>query len=64
VLASIPLQQGVKGGIYIQNLTYAVVLFSIVFTSALIFLVDKTQLASVYRAVLGKFRKPATVNHQ
>lgn len=64
VLASIPLQQGVVGGAYIQNLTYAVVLFSIVFTSALIFLVDKTQLADVYRAMLGKFRKPAVVHHQ
>jgi len=64
VLASIPLQQGVVGGAYIQNQTYAVVLFSIVFTSALIFLVDKTQLSSVYQVILGKFRKPVTVNSQ
>jgi len=46
VLASVPLQQGVVGGEVIQNLTYAVVLLSIIMTSVLIFLVDKTKLKS------------------
>jgi len=40
-LASIPLQQGILGGEFIQNVAYAVVLFSIVLTSILIFLHDE-----------------------
>jgi cell volume regulation protein A len=48
VLASIPLQQGVIGGEIIQNITYGVVLFSIVFTSFLVILVEKTRLTDLY----------------
>jgi NhaP-type Na+/H+ or K+/H+ antiporter len=62
VLASVPLQQGVVGGEVIQNLTYAVVLLSIIMTSVLIFLVDKTKLAEVYQALLGKFNKSMSAN--
>ncbi len=62
VLASIPLQQGVVGGEVIQNLTYAVVLLSIIMTSVLIFLVDKTKLAKVYQTLLGKFNKSMSAN--
>ncbi|MFH1214595.1 MAG: cation:proton antiporter [Candidatus Neomarinimicrobiota bacterium] len=64
VLASIPLQQGIVGGENIQNLTYAVVLFSIILTSILIFLVDKTRVAGMYRLMLGKFRKSIIANPQ
>jgi len=64
VLASIPLQQGIVGGENIQNLTYAVVLFSIILTSILIFLVDKTSVAGMYRLILGKFRKSIIANPQ
>jgi cell volume regulation protein A len=48
VLASIPLQQGVIGGEMIKNITYGVVLFSIVITSFLVILVEKTKLSDLY----------------
>ena len=48
VLASIPLQQEVIGGEIIQNITYGVVLFSIVFTSFLVVLLEKTRLTGLY----------------
>jgi len=48
VLASIPLQQGVAGGEIIKNITYGVVLFSIVITSILVLLLEKTRLPDVY----------------
>ncbi len=41
VLATIPLQRGVEGGEFIKNVTFSIVLFSIVFTSVLIPLIDK-----------------------
>jgi cell volume regulation protein A len=58
VLAGIPLQQGVQGGDLIQNSTYAVVLFSIVFTSILIFLQDTTPLGAAYRRIFRSFGAP------
>ncbi|MBN1176683.1 MAG: cation:proton antiporter [Dehalococcoidales bacterium] len=48
VLASIPLQQGVAGGEIIKNITYGVVLFSIVITSILVLLLEKTRLPDLY----------------
>jgi cell volume regulation protein A len=48
VLASIPLQQGVIGGETIKNITYGVVLFSIVLTSLLVLFLEKTRLPDVY----------------
>jgi len=53
VLASIPLQQGVIGGEMIKNITYGVVLFSIVFTSFLVLLLEKTKLSDLYAWVLS-----------
>lgn len=44
VLAGIPIQMGIFGGELIQNLTYGVVIFSIVMTSILIFVLEKTGL--------------------
>lgn len=58
VLASIPLQEGIPGGEVIQNVTYAVVLFSIVLTSLLIFLLDKTRLARIYSRIFSDFAPP------
>ncbi len=65
VLASIPLQRGIEGGEFIQNVTYTVVLFSIVVTSVLIFLVEKTPFASVYHAFFSDFEEhpPADPSH-
>ena len=55
VLASIPLQQGIIGGELIQNVTYAVVLFSIVLTAVLIFLLGKTKLSKFYEKMFQGF---------
>ncbi|MFC2034434.1 cation:proton antiporter [Chloroflexota bacterium] len=52
VLASIPLQQGIIGGDVIQNVTYAVVLLSIVMTSVFILLFDKAKLSDIYARIL------------
>ncbi len=57
VLASLPLQQKLAHGDFIQNTTYAVVLFSILLTSALIFLQDRTPAGRVYRWLLTGFAK-------
>ena len=48
VLASLPLQQGVLGGELIKNITYGVVLLSIVITSFLVMLIDKTKFYKLY----------------
>jgi cell volume regulation protein A len=56
-LASLPLQQGVTGGEFIQNVAYGVVLFSIVFTSILVVCVDKTKLAKYFSLVLAPVRR-------
>ena len=55
VLASLPLQHGLAHGDFIQNTTYAVVLFSILLTSVLIFLQDRTPTGRVYRWLLTGF---------
>ncbi|MBM3157700.1 MAG: hypothetical protein FJ004_10520 [Chloroflexi bacterium] len=54
-LASIPLQRGFAEGELIQNLTYAVLLFSIILTSLLTFLLSKTKLSTVYGWVFTGF---------
>ena len=58
VLASIPLQQGVIGGETIKNITYGVVLLSIVITSALVLAMEKTKIVDLYGWILSsKFPK-------
>lgn len=52
VLASLPVQLGVAGGETIQNVTYGVVLFSIVLTSFLVLLMEKTPLPKLYAWML------------
>lgn len=44
VLAGLPLQLGIAGGALMQNLSYGVVTFSILFTAALVFLMERTNL--------------------
>jgi NhaP-type Na+/H+ or K+/H+ antiporter len=53
VLASVPLQQGIPGGELIESLTYGVVLLSIVMTSLLVLLLDKTRLSYYYGILLS-----------
>ncbi|MDA3944635.1 MAG: cation:proton antiporter [Bacteroidetes bacterium] len=43
VLATIPLQQGIEGGELIKNIVFSVILFSIVFTSVLIPLLERSK---------------------
>ncbi|MFC2041956.1 cation:proton antiporter [Chloroflexota bacterium] len=60
VLAAIPLQQGITGGELIKNVTYGLVLFSIMMTSFLVLLLEKTRFSEVYSWLfllsLPKFR--------
>lgn len=56
VLASIPAQMGVPGGELIQNITYSVILFSIVLTSIMVFLVEKTPIFKIYQGVFVGYR--------
>lgn len=55
VLASMPLQQAYPEGLFIQNATYAIVLFSIIINSLLIILIDKTAFSRLYRRVFNGF---------
>jgi len=56
VLATIPLQQGIPNGEIIQNLTYTIVLFSIVLSSILTALVDQPIVGNFYQKFWrGKF---------
>ncbi len=55
VLAGIPLQMGLEGGELMQNLTYGVVIYSIILTSVLIFLLEKTSFASANRWLFAGF---------
>ena len=58
VLATIPLQQGIAGGDIIKNVTYGVIVFSIILTSILVLLLEKTGLPRVYAGIL----KPLRIN--
>jgi NhaP-type Na+/H+ or K+/H+ antiporter len=55
VLASLPFQQGIEGGELIRDITYAVILISIVFTSVLIPTIEKSAIVrSFYGLLLRK----------
>lgn len=55
VLASIPMQQGIEGGEFIRDITYAVILISIVFSSVLVPLVEKSAyVRSIYGLMIRK----------
>ncbi len=56
VVAALPLQAGFPEGEVIQGVTYSVVLFSIMLTSAMIFLLDKTPLGRAYGWVYSGFK--------
>lgn len=57
VLASIPAQMGVPGGDLIQNVTYSVILFSIVLTSIMVFLVEKTPVYKIYQGIFTGYKE-------
>lgn len=54
VLAGLPAQYGMTEGPYIQSITYHVVLYSIIITSILIPLVERTQLGTRLDKIYGK----------
>lgn len=59
-LASLPLQKGVPGGEIIQNVTFTVILFTIVLTSLLVWLVHETPFARFYKMLFSGFRESDT----
>ena len=59
VLATIPLQRGIEGGELIQNIVFAVILFSIVFTSILVPILERNNAISrFYRKRFEKKQDP------
>jgi len=55
VLASMPFQQAYPEGMFIQEATYAIILFSIIINSLLIILIDKTAFSRMYRRIFARF---------
>jgi cell volume regulation protein A len=53
VLAAIPAQEGVAGGILIRDVTYMVILISIVVTSIIIPLLEKPKIAELYQGIVS-----------
>jgi NhaP-type Na+/H+ or K+/H+ antiporter len=53
VLASIPAQNEIVGGDLIRNLTYGLVLFSIIGTSLLVLLLEKTKVSGLYGRIFS-----------
>lgn len=60
VLASIPLERHLPNGETLQAITYSVVFLSIVFTSILSFLVERTRVAGIYALLFQRFGRPST----
>ena len=59
VLATIPIQQGIAGGVIIQNIVFAVILFSIIFTSILVPVMEHNNAISrFYRKQFREFDDP------
>ena len=59
VLATIPLQKGIAGGEMIQNIVFAVILFSILFTSILMPVMEKNNAVSrFYKRCLSEKKEP------
>lgn len=55
VLALIPIQKGLEGGVIVQETTYSIIFFSIFFTSVLIFLLHNSALRKIYTGLLSPF---------
>lgn len=61
VVAAIPFQQGISGGETIQSIAYAIILCSIIFTSVLVFLIEKTSFSKLYSWLFANMGKPPPV---
>jgi cell volume regulation protein A len=55
VLASLPIQEGLEGGEMIRDLTYAIILASILANSVLVFLLDRTPFGRAYGLLFKRF---------
>lgn len=55
VLAALPSQQGWVGGEFIQDLSYSIILFSIVSASVSVFLLESTPVGAAYRTLFRPF---------
>lgn len=55
VLAAMPLERQIREGDTLQSVTYSVVFLSIVLTSVLSFLIERTRLARVYAMLFRRF---------
>jgi len=57
VLATLPLEAGVASGQAIADITYIVIFFSILICSVMVFLLERTAFARVYRKLFWSFGK-------
>lgn len=57
-MASLPLQRGLVGGETVQNVTFAIILFSTAITSILVWLVHKTPVGKLYHRLFLNFETP------
>lgn len=55
VLAAVPLQVGVEGGLFIETTTYGIILFSIMACSILILLLERTPVKRLYGMFFSHF---------
>lgn len=59
VLASMPLEQNIQNGDKLQSVTYGIVFISIVATSLLSFLIERTPVARFYALIFHNFGRPS-----
>jgi len=64
VLASLPLQAGMAKGGMMQDTTYAVILFSIIITTALTFLIERDLLRQFYARLFSRYTADADVKQE
>ena len=63
VLATIPVQRGIAGGELIQNVVFAVILFSITFTSVLVPILERENAISrLYRKCFSSKKEPEIID--
>jgi len=62
VLATLPAQAGLAGGVVIQDVVYAIILFSIISTASLSFLIERSIIRRPYEDIFSNYaiEKPTT----
>jgi NhaP-type Na+/H+ and K+/H+ antiporter len=64
VLATLPLQAGMENGAVIQEVTYAVILFSIIAATVLTFLIEKSRLRQLYASLFSRYASETDVDQR